>query len=200
MFESQLLIHTLHSSSSTEISYLSKQYVITRNIHQSVHYSKQNECCEDSPTPDNGVFRRLAKIYSENHPTMRRGDSCNDTFEGGITNGANWYELNGGMQDFHYAFTNCFEVTLELSCCKFPAADELPNEWAKNKRSLLEFMKAVHVGVKGVVTDVNGYPIKDAEIIVENLERKPIRTTDRGEYWRLLVPNQKYLISARAFG
>lgn len=129
---------------------------------------------------------------------MRRGDSCNDSFSGGITNGANWYELNGGMQDFHYAFSNCFEVTLELSCCKYPPAHELPGEWRKNKRSLLEYMKAVHTGVKGLVKDVNGYPIKNAEIVVEHLEQKPVRTTERGEYWRLLVPGQRYLISARA--
>lgn len=142
----------------------------------------------------------MASVYAQNHPVMIRGDSCNDSFQGGITNGANWYELNGGMQDFNYVFSNCFEVTLELSCCKFPPPQSLPDEWQKNKRSLLEYMKQVHVGVKGIVRDVNGYPIKDAEVIVENYEQKPIRTTERGEYWRLLVPNTKYLVSARAFG
>lgn len=173
--------------------------LITRTTLWYRVHRNQNECCEESATPDNAVFKRLAQIYSGNHPAMRRGDSCNESFNGGVTNGAYWYELNGGMQDFKYAFTNCFEVTMELSCCKYPAAQELPNEWHKNKRSLLEYMKSVHVGVKGLVRDVNGYPIKDAEIIVEHLEKKPIRTTDRGEYWRLLVPN-RYLISARAFG
>lgn len=154
----------------------------------------------DSPTPDHGLFKRLAHIYSENHPIMRLGNSCNDSFPNGITNGAHWYELNGGMQDFNYVFTNSFEVTLELSCCKFPPASTLPREWVNNKRSLLEYMKQVHVGVKGLVKDVNGYPIKGAEIVVEHLEKKPIFTTERGEYWRLLMPNTRYLISARAFG
>lgn len=103
------------------------------------------------------------------------------------------------MQDFIYVNSNGFDLTIELSCCKFPKADELPNEWAKNKRSMLEFMKMVHVGVKGVVTDNNGYPLKDMEIVVGGLESKRVRTTERGEYWRLLMPGE-YDIQVVGFG
>ena len=110
--------------------------------------SYHHECCEDSPTPDNRFFKYSALVYAGNHPVMKHGRDCNETFQSGITNGANWYELNGGMQDFNYVYSNCFEITLELSCCKFPRAKELPKEWYKNKKSLIEYMKLVHVGVK----------------------------------------------------
>ncbi|KAF2892153.1 hypothetical protein ILUMI_14020, partial [Ignelater luminosus] len=51
----------------------------------------------------------------------------------GITNGAAWYPLTGGMQDFNYVWHGCMEVTLEVSCCKYPPAKELPRYWEDNK-------------------------------------------------------------------
>lgn len=51
--------------------------------------------------------------------------------------------LVGGMQDWNYLNTNCFEVTIELGCVKYPNAEELPKYWEQNCRSLLQFMKQV---------------------------------------------------------
>ena len=35
-------------------------------------------------------------------------------FRDGITNGAAWYVIEGGMQDWSYVFTSDMEITMEI--------------------------------------------------------------------------------------
>ncbi|NXU92877.1 CPXM1 carboxypeptidase, partial [Xiphorhynchus elegans] len=76
---------------------------------------------EFTPTPDDGVFRWLATVYATANLAMASGDRrrCHyDDFArlGNIINGADWHTVPGSMNDFSYLHTNCFEITVELSC------------------------------------------------------------------------------------
>lgn len=57
--------------------------------------------------------------------------------------------VTGGMQDFNYLRSNCFEITFELSCCKFPNVTELPSYWADNRESLLKYLELTNIGIHG---------------------------------------------------
>jgi len=152
-----------------------------------------------SGAPDDAIFKQLATIYASNHKTMFKGNLCaGDNFKDGITNGAYWYDVPGGMEDFNYLHSNCFEITMELSCCKYPKGSALPLEWRNNKESMLKYMEATHLGVKGLVQDDNGNPVKDAIIVIQEINHN-VTSTNRGEYWRIL-PIGKYSMTVSAEG
>ncbi|XP_021093800.1 carboxypeptidase D isoform X2 [Heterocephalus glaber] len=157
-----------------------------------------------SKSPDDAVFQQIALSYSKENPQMFQGRPCknmypNEYFHHGITNGANWYNVPGGMQDWNYLQTNCFEVTIELGCVKYPFEKDLPKFWEQNRRSLIQFMKQVHQGVKGFVLDAtDGRGILNATISVAEINH-PVTTYKAGDYWRLLVPGT-YKITASARG
>ncbi|XP_062851423.1 carboxypeptidase Z isoform X2 [Trichomycterus rosablanca] len=155
-----------------------------------------------SPTPDEQIFKILARTYADAHTTMSNNDTerCGSSFvnRGGIINGALWYSFAGGMSDFNYLHSNCLELTVELGCDKFPSEDDLYPEWLRNKEALLSFMESVHRGIKGVVKDRAGNGIKGAIISVKGI-RRDITTAEDGDYWRLLNPGV-HIVSATAPG
>jgi len=55
------------------------------------------------------------------------------------------------MQDYNYFETNALEVLVEMDCCKFPYAKELPIQWQNHKESMLSYMQFAHRGVKGQI-------------------------------------------------
>ncbi|XP_041451356.1 carboxypeptidase D isoform X2 [Drosophila obscura] len=143
-----------------------------------------------SLTPDDDVLKHLSLVYARNHAKMSRGVACKSAtpaFENGITNGAAWYPLTGGMQDYNYVWYGCMEITLEISCCKFPPAYELKKYWEDNQLSLIKFLAEAHRGVQGFVFDPAGMPIERASIKIKGRD-VGFQTTKYGEFWRILLP------------
>lgn len=202
---------------------LSVPFVLSANLHGGdlvANYpydeSVSGKSSEYSQSPDDATFRRLAASYSEFHAVMSKPhkpcDMRGDDFGGkkdGITNGAAWYSLKGGMQDFNYLASNCFEITLELGCDKFPPAKDLESYWNDNKDALYNFMWQTHAGIKGVVTDADsGTPIPDATVKVVNVTDgvdQPIDhnvvSAEDGDYYRLLIPGTYDItVAAQGYG
>ncbi|XP_018017205.1 carboxypeptidase E-like [Hyalella azteca] len=201
-------------------------FVLSANLHGGdlvANYpydaSRSGAPQEYTASPDDATFRMLAHSYADNHPRMHdphrrpcvRGDM---TFgdDGGVTNGAAWYSVKGGMQDFNYLASNAMEITLELGCDKYPSQDRLAELWRENKKSLYEFMWQVHTGVSGLVRDgLTGLGLPQAVISVRNITKvnathfrneailHDVTTAAAGDYWRLLTPGT-YEVTASAEG
>uniref|UniRef100_A0A914VYZ8 Peptidase M14 carboxypeptidase A domain-containing protein n=1 Tax=Plectus sambesii TaxID=2011161 RepID=A0A914VYZ8_9BILA len=203
---------------------LSLPFVLSANLHEGdlvANYpfdaSRIAGANQYAKSADDATFRSLAQSYANAHAHMAKPDhppcdgTAHDAFsqQGGITNGARWYSVSGGMQDFNYLATNAFEITLELSCEKFPPADALPTLWEDNKNALLNFLWQAQTGVKGIVKDATtGTPIADAVIWIKNVTsnesfviQHPVTTAAGGDYWRLLTPGKfEVIVQAEGYG
>jgi len=185
---------------------LTKPYVLSANFHGGsvvANYPYDGNAARISgrysASPDDATFIRLAKAYSQAHSFMSRSSE----FAGGITNGADWYVLYGGMQDWNYLFADTMEITVELSNIKFVAESTLSTEWNNNKNALIEYLKWVHRGVKGTVRDVDGSPVSSTVIsLTDELARRDLRSVkvdSFGNYFKILAPGN-YRLTASANG
>lgn len=83
-------------------------------------------------------FQAHGRMHDGSAPCAKDGN-----FPGGITNGNAWYPLYGGMQDWNYLQAGCMEITVELSCIKYPNSVSLDDYWTENKFAMLVFLAQV---------------------------------------------------------
>ncbi|KAF9609372.1 hypothetical protein IFM89_015669 [Coptis chinensis] len=143
--------------------------------------------------PDDKTFRYMASLYSRSHFNMSLGDE----FLEGITNGAAWYPIYGGMQDWNYIHGGCFELTLEISDVKWPNAKELPTLWEHNRLSMLNLVASVvKTGIHGrILSSMNGQPLP-ASIEIRGINYTVKAGDAFGYYHRMVSPGESYEVMA----
>ncbi|HCO93016.1 MAG TPA: hypothetical protein DIU00_03545 [Phycisphaerales bacterium] len=142
----------------------------------------------DTPTPDDLLYEEISRRYSMHNLPMwnNRPD--------GIINSARWYPVIGEMADWNYRYVSCNEVTIEISNNKRPSASQIPALWSDNSESMLSFLEAVHIGVRGIITDrASGEPLW-AEVLVEGNSQPVFTDPDVGDYHRMLLPGTYDLV------
>ena len=92
--------------------------------------------------PLDAFIKELSIGYAELNPDMRNSSE----FPGGIVNGADWYVVRGGMQDWSSFWYNDLQVTLEVSHAKWPDYSDIPRHYTNNRDSMVFYMKQVHRG------------------------------------------------------
>lgn len=92
--------------------------------------------------PFDKLIKKISLRYAESNGPMRNSRR----FRGGVTNGADWYKVLGGMQDWSYFWHNDLQVTVELSQMKWPQYSAIPSFYRDNRDSLVNYVSAIHQG------------------------------------------------------
>jgi hypothetical protein len=147
-----------------------------------------------SACPDDDLFIHISLAYADAHPNMESGG-----FSNGITNGAQWYAISGGMQDWNYIWEGDFDITIEQSEVKWPNSSQLAGLWEDHREPMLAYLEKVHDGVRGIVTNAETGEPMDATISVQGIDHDITPDPENGDYYRLLTPGT-YTITAQSFG
>ncbi|MBN2561463.1 MAG: ankyrin repeat domain-containing protein [Phycisphaerae bacterium] len=146
-------------------------------------FDDDNKGSTFSPTPDEDMFVYISEEYSKTNLPMWNGG-----FYHGITNGADWYTIDGGMQDWHYRYMGCNEVTIELNNYpKIRPYSEIPDLWDDNRESMMAYMETCLIGIRGVVTGLSGEPLA-CTVTVAGRDHEVYTDPDVGDYHRMLMP------------
>ncbi|HEY6906439.1 MAG TPA: M14 family zinc carboxypeptidase, partial [Ignavibacteriaceae bacterium] len=138
--------------------------------------------------PDDTWWQMISHLYADTAQANSPAGYMSG-FNDGITNGYAWYRVTGGRQDFFTYFHHGREVTIEISNTKTPNASLLPAYWYYNKESFLDFMENTYYGVRGIVTDTLGNPVKaKIEIASHDFDNSEVYSDSlTGAYYRMIA-------------
>lgn len=166
------------------------QFTVGANLHSGAEVFNYPWDTWYKPHPDNDWWIMTGRRYADTvHVNSPQGFF---TFRNnGITNGAAWYIITGGRQDYMNYFAYCREVTLELSNIKILPAAQLNDMWNYHYRSLINYMKEGWYGLRGTVKDsVTGLPLK-AKVWIDNHDADSSHVWSNefsGAYFRPVYP------------
>lgn len=112
------------------------------------------------------VSRQYADLVHEKNP-----DYMTDR-DNGVTNGAAWYVVNGGRQDYMNYYQQCRELTVECSSTKCPPASALPLYWEYNRNAICAFLNQALFGIHGIVKDAKTQQPLKASVRILNHDQE----------------------------
>jgi hypothetical protein len=135
-------------------------FSISANMHGGAEVCNYPWDTWSTLTADDNWWQYVSAEYADSCQS-NSGNGYFNYLNDGITNGWDWYEVDGGRQDYMNYFRYCREFTLELSDDKTPDPNDLPDLWDANYPSLLNYMEQSLFGLRGIVTDsITGDPLK----------------------------------------
>ncbi|MCF6180612.1 immunoglobulin-like domain-containing protein [Lutibacter sp.] len=146
---------------------------------------------------DDAWWQFVSKEYADHvqadAPTFGKSGYFTNVNSVGYINGADWYVIAGGRQDYMNYYKHAKEVTVELSITKTPpttntsSTDEIIDLWNYNKNAYIDYLIEGTYGFRGLVKDaVTGNPIKAKITLVghDNMGSWVETELPLGDYYR----------------
>ena len=145
-------------------------------------------------------FYNLIKQFSLEYATLNIDMKNSTRFPQGITNGYDWYEVNGGMQDWSYYWHGDLQVTVEISNVKYPNYNLISKFYKKNRNSLLKYLFNVHQGIGFYSKKVESGNVEISKFSKMNLVEIGKYPFSKGEFFKILEPGHyQFKVSAKGF-
>lgn len=134
---------------------------------------------------DDSLYKFLAVNYSSRNPPMY----SSPYFDNGITNGFDWYEVDGSLQDWTIWTRGDLHITVELYNTKCPSFSTLYGLWDDNYDAFCAGIEnTLNHAVEGIVTDSISGDFLGATVEIIGIEQKAYSSPSNGYYHRLLLP------------
>jgi len=147
----------------------SHSFVMSANLHGGAEvFNYPWDCCTSSENlhPDYNWFWYIGRGFADTCHTFNSAYFTD--LNNGVTEGADWYVVNGSQQDYMNYYQHCREVTIELSNNKVLQNSSLVSYWGFAKNSFLNYIEESLYGFRGIVTDsLTGEPLA-AKVLVDN--------------------------------
>ena len=146
---------------------------------------------------DDAYMNSLARAYASTNRTMFNNNT--GTFDDGVTYGYEWYEVNGGMQDWSIVYRDTTHATIELSYAKFVSENSLATVWNENRESLLDFLDRSTLGVHLNVVDAGTGQTLTSKVEVQT-SNAPRAVKFRDGIVHRLTPAGSHKVTIKAAG
>ena len=108
---------------------------------------------------DDSLMLEAGREYTVANAPMYANHHGN--FNHGLTYGYEWYQVNGGMQDWSIYYRGSTHATVELSAAKWPSASRLASFWQDNREGMIRYMEHALFGAHLLLKDSSGLVLGD---------------------------------------
>lgn len=115
------------------------RFLLSANFHGGAEVVNYPYDTLADPFPLDNLVKNMSLNYAKKVPYLWNSTE----FEHGITNGYQWYEVNGGMQDWSYHWHGDLQVTIELTQSKWPSYSSLDQTYQLNRDSLIGYIEEI---------------------------------------------------------